>query len=164
MSKKLVELAADIIQAQATHTRMSADEISEALLKTFETLRKIKNAEETNQEVGSIEEVITDTESKAAQQEEETQKKIPIDPKDSIQRTKVICLECGAEFKQLSANHLKSHGLTLREYKKKYGFPLSQPLSAKNLTAKRKRIGKKRGLPPQLIEARKKRAKAASSK
>ena len=165
MSKKLVELAADIIQAQATHTRMSADEISEALLKTFETLRKIKNAEETNQEVASTKEVTTDTESKAAQQEEEeTQKKIPIDPKDSIQRTKVICLECGAEFKQLSANHLKSHGLTLREYKKKYGFPLSQPLSAKNLTAKRKRIGKKRGLPPQLIEARKKRAKAASSK
>ena len=158
MSKKLVELAADIIQAQATHTRMSPDEISEALLKTFETLRKIKIAEETNQEVSSIEETSSEVE-ESETGAEETQKKIPIDPKDSIQRTKVICLECGAEFKQLSSNHLKIHGLTLREYKKKYGFPLSQPLSAKVLTAKRKRIGKKRGLPPELIEARKKRVK-----
>ncbi len=162
MTKKLVELATDIIQAQATHTRMSADEISEALVKTFETLRKLKIAEEADQDVSNIEEETTAEEKETAP--EETGGKLPVDPKDSIQRTKVICLECGAEFKQLSGNHLKRHGLTLREYKKKYGFPLSQPLSAKNLTAKRKRLGKKRGLPPQLIEARKKRTKAKAKK
>ena len=158
MSKKLVELAADIIQAQATHTRMTSEEISEALLKTFETLQKLKTAEETDQAPTDIGEETISEEKESSPEEKKSG--LPIDPKDSIQRTKVICLECGAEFKQLSGNHLKLHGLTLREYKKKYGFPLSQPLSAKNLTAKRKRMGKKRGLPPQLIEARKKRSKA----
>ncbi len=162
MNRTLLELAADIIQAQASHTRMSPDEIAEALTKTFETLQKIKTAEESNEEIRNIQTVPGSPETKKEQ--EETEKKIPVDPKDSIQRTKVICLECGAEFKQLSSNHLKVHGLTLRDYKKKYGFPLSQPLSAKNLTARRKRMGKKRGLPPQLIEARKKKAKARAQK
>ncbi|MGD9818168.1 MAG: MucR family transcriptional regulator, partial [Desulfomonilaceae bacterium] len=40
-----------------------------------------------------------------------------LDPKKSIQRNKVVCLECGQEFKMLSPKHLKSHGLTGKEYR-----------------------------------------------
>jgi len=158
MTRKLTELAADIIQAQASHARMSGEEISDALMKTFETLRKMKIAEDNikDKDIASSASIQIAKMDTLSVQKKET---IPLDAKDSIQRSKVICMECGAEFKQLSANHLKSHGLTLREYKKKYGFPLSQPLSAKSLTTKRKKLGKKRGLPPQLIEARKKKTK-----
>ena len=47
-----------------------------------------------------------------------------MDPLDSIQNDKVVCLECGTEFRQLTVNHLKSHGRASWEYKKKYGFSL----------------------------------------
>jgi predicted transcriptional regulator len=74
------------------------------------------------------------------------------DPAKSIQKDKVICLECGAEFRQLTANHLRVHGLTPREYKKKWGFPLKQSLAAKSLTASRSKAAKNRGLPQKLQE------------
>lgn len=72
------------------------------------------------------------------------------DPRSSIQEDKVICLECGSDFRQLTANHLRTHNLTPREYKRKWGFPLKQPLAAKMLTRLRSRSAKKRGLPQKL--------------
>lgn len=42
-------------------------------------------------------------------------------PDTSIHSDKIICLECGAEFKRLTQSHLAKHGMSLREYEKKYG-------------------------------------------
>ena len=72
------------------------------------------------------------------------------DPKESIQADKVVCLECGAEMRQLTVRHLQGHGLSLRDYRQKYGFSVKQPLSAKSLTKMRSRLAKKRGLPENL--------------
>ena len=79
---------------------MSADEMDETLRKTFEALKGIKSIEEG-------------AEAEPA----------PVDPKKSIQRNKVICLECGKEFKLLGSRHLREHGLDAKAYRKKYGFP-----------------------------------------
>ena len=86
-----------------------------------------------------------------------------IDPKKSIQKNKVICLECGQEFKMLSPKHLKSHGLDSKEYRKKYGFSARQPLCAKALSERRSASGKERGIPENLkkaIDARSKKKAA----
>ena len=72
----------------------------------------------------------------------------------SIQRTKVIDLETGQEFKIITNRHLKKLGLTTKEYKKKWGIPLSQPLSSKSLTAKRRKLAKERDLGEMLKKAR----------
>ena len=90
-----------------------------------------------------------------------------MDPKSSIEEEKVTCLECGGEFRQLTANHLRSHQLTPREYKKKWGFPLKQPLAARMLTSLRSRSAKKRGLPKKLqeyLDGRQQRKAAVHSK
>jgi predicted transcriptional regulator len=92
---------------------------------------------------------------------------LAISPEKSLQKNKVICLECGQEFKMLSPKHLKSHGLTSREYRVKHGFSLRQPLCAKSLSDKRKKAGKARGLPENLRKAiaqRKKRKTKSSAK
>lgn len=136
MSKKLLELAAEIVQSQASLNRMSSEEIESVLARTFNALQKLQKAEEEGKVFGS-----------GAEESGEKQ----IDPFSSIQENKIICLECGAEMRQLTANHLSVHGLTPREYKKKYGFPLRQPLSAKSLTRLRSKAAKKRGVPPELI-------------
>jgi predicted transcriptional regulator len=137
MAKTLTEMAADIITAQARVTRMSADELSEALTKTYESLKTVQDLEQ-----GVPAPTTPATE-----------------PKASIQQNKVICLECGKEFKQLSKSHLKFHSLSPKEYKKKHGFKASQALTSKSLSASRRKVAKTRGLGQELAAARKKRAK-----
>jgi predicted transcriptional regulator len=141
MSKTLVEMAAEIVTAQAGQTAMTPSEIADALNKAYEALKSVKAKEED----------LT---------EEPGGEKEPVEDKGSIQRNKVICLECGKEFKQLSKKHLGSHGLTAKEYKKKHGIPSGQALVAKDLSAKRRKVAKEKGLGKKLAKTRKKRAKA----
>ena len=144
MAKSLTEMAVEIAAAQASHAKMSPDEVDEFLKKTFERLKQMKGEEEVPQErVPEAKEAVP-----------------PVEPQKSIQRNKVICLECGKEFRQLTNAHLKSHGLTAQEYRKKWGFPARQPLAAKSLSAKRRKIAKDMNLAERLRkvrEARKKR-------
>jgi predicted transcriptional regulator len=142
MTRKLYEIAADIIEAQASMIEMSSDSLEQTLSKVFVTLQKMKMAEDG----GFILDV--------AQPAGELVEEIPqvADPKDSIQEDKVICLECGSEMRQLTAKHLSSHTLSIREYKKKYGFPLKQSLSAKSLSKARSKAARKRGLPEKLLQ------------
>ncbi len=142
MEKKLLELAVDIVQAQATTGKMSGDEIETALVRVYNALHRMKLAENEGRIVltGEFEEAFPTRERLQAE----------LDPRSSIQDDKVTCMECRAEFRQLTANHLRTHQLTPREYKKKWGFPLKQPLAARVLTKLRSRSAKKRGLPAKL--------------
>lgn len=145
MSKTLVEMTAEIIQSQIGSKQMTTDEIKVALNETFQALKSLQE----NEAGGAVEQ---ETEASG----------VVIDPKRSIQKNKVVCLECGQEFKMLSPKHLKSHGLDSKGYRKKYGFTARQPLCAKALSEKRSSSGKERGIPDNLkkaIEARVKKKK-----
>ena len=137
MSKTLVEMTAEIIQSQiCSNKQMSTDEIKTALNETFQALKSLQDAEVCG---------VLPSEDEVA---------VPsVDPKKSIQKNKVVCLECGQEFKMLSPKHLKSHGLDSKEYRKKYGFSAKQPLCAKALSEKRSASGKERGIPANLKKA-----------
>lgn len=158
MTKKLLEIAAEIVQTQVSTRQMASDEIVLSLRQVFGALQGLQKSEMD----GSLIELAkpsedSSTEGKAVEK---------LEPKDSIQDDKIICLECAAEMRQLTTKHLSSHGMNPREYKKKWGFPLRQSLSAKSLSKARSRAAKKRGLPENLIrfqEARKlKKAEAVS--
>jgi len=86
-------------------------------------------------------------------QKELQRDKPALTPQNSIQDDKITCLECGAEFKQLTYKHLASHGLDQSAYKKKYGFPMTTPLAAKSVIEKMQSSAKKRGLPEKLKKA-----------
>ena len=139
MSKSLVEMASEIIAAQARHTPMSPDEISEGVKKVFGILQQLQVLEAGMP--GS-----SDGEGPGK-----------LTPQDSIQRNRVICLECNKEFKLLSNRHLALHGMNSREYKLKYGLPMRQALSAKALTLARRKIAKEKGLGEKLVAHRRKR-------
>jgi predicted transcriptional regulator len=79
-------------------------------------------------------------------------------PMQSIQRHQIICLESGKAYKVLSNRHLALYGLTSREYKKKWGIPLRTPLSARSLSAQRRKVAKERGLGQYLVAWRAKQA------
>jgi len=96
-----------------------------ALQHTYASLQALKAQEDAN---GSVAIVISETSPE------------PVNWKKSITKHVVTCLECGASFKQLSVRHLKEHGLDGRSYREKYSIPRTQPLAAKETTARRKEI------------------------
>jgi predicted transcriptional regulator len=128
MSKSLVEMAAEIVAAQASLTTLSPEEMADSLRKISEVLHALHH---TGQEV-------------------EPGDAITMDPQASIQRNQVICLECGNTFKLLSNRHLALHGLTPRAYKQKHGIRMTQALSARTLSARRRKLAKDRGMGKQL--------------
>jgi predicted transcriptional regulator len=143
MDKKLLELSVDIVQALASISKMSGEEVETTLIKTYNALYRMRRAEEEGRAVSS-----DDGSSQGSLHNLETFDRI--DSHASIQDEKVVCLECGSEFRQLTANHLRTHQLSPREYKRKWGFPLKQPLAARVLTSLRSKSAKKRGLPQKL--------------
>jgi predicted transcriptional regulator len=141
--KKLLDIAAEIVQAQASVGQMSAEQIEQSLIKTFSTLQRMQRAEEKGLFLDS------GVSEEAGVEEALVAKK---EPRESIQDDRIVCLECGTEMRQLTTKHLSSHDLTPREYKQKWGFSLKQPLSAKSLTKARSKAAKKRGLPENLVK------------
>ena len=141
MSKSLVEMSADIVAAQVRHTALPAEEIAESLRTIFQTLQNMQG-----QGDGAVgEEAITR------------------DPQSSIQRNQVICLECSKAFKLLSNRHLALHDLTPRAYKHKHGIRMTQALSARTLSTRRRKLAKELGMGKQLAEWRTARKQQAMS-
>jgi len=143
MAKTLVEMAAEIVNAQAAHSRMSPDDMAIAIGTLVDALKKAREVEE-----GVVVEAGPET---------------PV-RKRSVFRNKVICLECGREFKQLTNRHLSQHGLDKKSYKGKYGIPRAQRLVATAVTERRRQLAEERGLGQQLAEARRKRAEKSKAK
>jgi predicted transcriptional regulator len=126
---------------------MTAADITSSLRQVFSTLHELQRAESGESELPATQEPLP------------AKEVIPqaLTPEDSIQENKIICLECGAEMRQLTQKHLVVHGMSQKEYKRKYGFTMRTPLSAKSLTKARSKAAKKRGLPEnlrKLIEAK----------
>jgi len=144
MAKTLTQMAADIVAAQASHVSMSADEMDATLKKVFEVLSQIKALEDMPPEEA--------VDHKLA--------RLRAKPMRSIQKNYVINLEDGSKYRQLTAKTLAKFGLTAREYRKKWGFPARQALSAKSLSARRRKTAKDLGLADKLAAARKAKSQA----
>ncbi len=153
MSKKLIEIASEIVQNQVSVTPMSASEITSSLRQVFSSLQELQKVETAGTNLES------DKLAAGISPEPASEDEPVLTPQNSIQDDRVICLECGAEMRQLTVKHLVSHGMSQKEYRKKYGFSMRTPLAAKSLTKARSKAAKKRGLPENLkkaIEARRK--------
>jgi len=152
MTKALMEIASEIVQAQASKTSMTPEDIASSVRQVFSTLHELQGVESGGIELSQVREPAP---AKA------------LTPEDSIQNDKVICLECGAEMKWLTQKHLVAHGMTQKEYRKKHGFAMATALAAKALTKARSKAAKKRGLPEKLqkyLEARRRSKAKASAK
>ena len=141
MSKSLLELSTEIISAQARYKVMTLEEITDSLRTTFQALREI-------QQVGNG--LDTNESSDAA----DSLSYLRRNPLRSIQRNQIICLESGKPYKLLSNRHLALYGMTPREYKKKWGIPMTMPLSSRSLTNRRRKLAKELGMGKQLAEWR----------
>jgi len=71
-----------------------------------------------------------------------------------ITEDEIKCEECGKWMKKITPPHVKMHGLTFSEYKKKWGFCNSQPLEALYIKKLRQRYNKEYNATEMLIKAR----------
>jgi predicted transcriptional regulator len=110
----------EIVKAQASVRNMTEEEITSMVKSLANQLRELMEGKELE---------------KAA----EEQKKPPVDPKKAIREKSIVCLECGKSFRIITKRHLKSHGLTPEEYKKKWGYKKNQSLIAKSLARERRK-------------------------
>jgi predicted transcriptional regulator len=55
------------------------------------------------------------------------------DPRQAVQQESIHCLVCGGVFRQLTNTHLRSHGLTADEYKRRFGYNRGRPLMCRAL-------------------------------
>jgi len=125
MTQTLLAMAKDLVLAQIEAHRLSPEEMHQALQHTYASLQAVKAQEDAH---GSVPVATSATPPER------------VHWRKSITKHTVMCLACGASFKQLSVRHLRAHGLDARSYRVKYGMPPRQPLSARAVTALRKQI------------------------
>ena len=131
MSQSILEMAKDLVMAQIQTGGLSPEEMQKELQRTYANLADLKAKEdlgESSVELGGE----TDLDGDGTQAN--------VSWKKSIKKYTIECLICGAAFKQLSVRHLKEHGMDARAYRVRFGIPRTQPLSAKDTTATRKKI------------------------
>lgn len=56
------------------------------------------------------------------------------DPRRAVEEERIVCLICGARFRQLTNTHLRGHALSALEYKRQFGYNRGRPLMCRALS------------------------------
>ena len=136
MAQSVLEMAKDLVMAQIQAGALPLEDMHKELQKTYASLIELKNKEDAGEAIT----VVSFNEREETSQESSKVKSIPAHWKQSIKKHAIVCMVCGASFKQLSVRHLKEHSLDARSYRVKFGIPRIQPLSSKETTTMRKKI------------------------
>lgn len=143
----LIELTAKIITAHAAASPMTQDELLKELEAVYNTLQSLEGG--------------TGIDSAAPVSAEAPQLTI----KQAFKKNEVICMVCGkGGFKTLKKHLAVAHQLTPGQYRKQFGIPSAQSLTAKSYTESRRKLAEDRGLTDVLARARKVRASKSHEK
>jgi predicted transcriptional regulator len=147
MPATLVELAANIVSSHASVNEMSTEELLQEIQKVYTALQQLEAAG-------------------TAVQAAETEPKAPaMSLKKAFQADQVYCMICGRGGMKTLARHLaQTHGMKPGEYRKQFGIPSSQPLTARNFSEGRRKMSHDRGLADNLAKARAVRAAKLAEK
>ena len=146
MASSLLELTANIVSSHASVTEMSGEDLLLELQKVHVALQKLEV--ETGEGV------------------EKAEAKGPaISLKKAFQPDQVSCMLCGKSGMKTLARHLAQvHGMKPGEYRKQFGIPSSQALTARNFSEARRRMAQEKGLADNLAKARAVRAAKLAAK
>lgn len=130
MSETLLEMTKALVLAQIEVQHVTPDNLQTVLHSTYEALHQLQAKK------------ADDNDAREPRLKEDTSNLNAPDWKKTITKHAIVCLECGESFKQLSRRHLQRHGFDSRAYRRKYGIPREQPLSARVVTARRRQLAK----------------------
>lgn len=146
MAPTLLELTASIVSSHASMSEMSSDDLLQEIQKVYASLQQLE---------GITAEAAAAPEAKAP----------AITLKKAFQADQVICMICGKGGMKTLARHLaKVHNMKPGEYRKQFGIPSGQALTAKNFSEARRKMAQDRGLAENLAKAREIRAAKLKAK
>lgn len=145
MASNLLELTASIVSSHASVSEMSSEELLAELQKVHAALQKLEAPAEASAE---------------------SESKTPaISLKKAFQPDQVSCMICGKTGMKTLARHLAQvHDMKPGAYRKQFGIPSSQALTAKNFSEARRKMAQDRGLADNLAKARAVRAAKIKAK
>lgn len=131
----LLELAASLVEAHASTTAMTTEELLKEINLVYNSLK--------NLEAGEAVPVVAE------------EKVTAITAKQSIRPNEVICLICGKGGMKTLSRHLgTTHNMKPGEYRKQFGIPSKQPLTAKKFSEARRKSALEKDLAGNLAKAR----------
>jgi predicted transcriptional regulator len=131
----LVEIAGQLVAAHAASNKLTMEELLFEIGKVHTALKSLVAGEP----VAGIEEVNSS-----------------LSVKDAFKKHEVICMICGkGGFKTLTRHLSTAHQLKPGAYKRQFGIPSDQSLSAKAYSEARKQMALDHGLADNLAKARK---------
>ncbi len=68
-----------------------------------------------------------------------------VDPRKSVFEDRIICLEDGLSFKTIKRHLGSAHGITVDEYRRKWGLPFDYPVVAPGYKKQRSKLAKASG-------------------
>lgn len=130
----LVEIAAQLVSSHASSTPMTSDELLAEISKVHAALKSLEAGE-------------------TLEGAEEAKPSLTL--KEAFKKNEVVCLVCGkGGFKTLARHLSTAHGMKPGAYKKQFGIPSKQALSAKSYSEARRKMAQDRGLADNLAKAR----------
>ncbi|SNB45561.1 MucR family transcriptional regulator [Geobacter sp. DSM 9736] len=146
MAPTLLELTASIVSSHASMSEMSSEELLQEIQKVYSSLQKLE---------GTMPEQIEPPEAKGPS----------VSFKKAFQSDQVFCMICGKGGMKTLTRHLgRVHNMKPGEYRKQFGIPRSQALTAKNFSEARRQMAQDRGLAENLAKAREIRASKLKSR
>ena len=140
----LLEMTAEIVKAHAGASQMTSDQILEDLTKVYAALQALESGQPL-EGGGEAEPALS--------------------MKQSFKKNEVVCLICGKGGMKTLARHLAQvHNLKPGAYRKQFGIPSGQSLTARNFSESRRKMALERGLADNLAKAREVRAAKLKAK
>ena len=134
----LLEMTANIVAAHAGTSKMTSEDVVGDLKKVYAALHGL-GADKATESIENPRPALT--------------------VKQAFKKDEVICMVCGKAGLKTLTRHLKSsHALEPKAYRKQFGIPSSQSLSATSFTESRRAMALERGLADNLAKARQVRA------
>lgn len=119
----LVELTSEVISAYVSNNSVSTTDLPNLIRDVFDAFESIDPSAVTKPEL-----------------------KPAVNPKKSVFRDYIICLEDGKQFKSLK-RHLTSHfSMSPEEYREKWGLAPDYPMVAPSYSEKRSNLAREKGL------------------
>ena len=124
MNETLITLTSDIVAAHVSNNNVSSDEVAALISNVYKALAGLG----------------------APAEPEAAPLKPAVSARASVKPDKVICMDCGMELQMLKRHLSTHHGMSVDEYKAKWGLAADHAMVAPNYADRRRDLAKKIGL------------------
>ncbi len=124
MKETLITLTSDIVAAHVSNNDVAVDEVATLISSVYSALANVEGAQ--------------------AAAEEPPEPAVSI--RASLKKDHLVCLDCGKKMKMLKRHLSTEHGLTIDDYRERWGLSQDYPMVAPDYAETRRDLAKKIGL------------------